>query len=88
MASYDTARNVCQALRVGNFSSGRTAVCRFPQVPFTCSSFFNPTRFQEHYGFSDQLAARCDFKKDGRAWQILLVPATSSTRMLNLCLLS
>jgi hypothetical protein len=54
----------CVDCTTGNYASGRNALCRFPNVPFSCSSMLNPTVFLEKYGFMDQLAANCDFNKD------------------------
>lgn len=56
--------NACVDCSPGTYASGRTALCRFPEVPFICSSMFNPTVFDAKYGFMDQVAANCDFKKD------------------------
>ena len=54
----------CVDCAAGTYASGRTALCRFPNVPFSCSSMLNPTIFNDKYGFMDQVAANCDFKKD------------------------
>ena len=54
----------CVDCTAGHYASGRSALCRFPNVPFSCSSMLNPTVFLDKYGFNDQLAANCDFKKE------------------------
>lgn len=63
-AAVNRATATCANCTAGTYASGRTALCRFPEVRLSCGAALDPAAFLGTYGFNDSLAANCTFTTD------------------------